>query len=261
METTRNNDELEIDLLQLVNVIRANIVVIILSGLVLGLVAFLATKVFITPQYVSTAELYVLNRSNVENTSFTSSDLVGSAYLTKDYIELCKTRAVAETAVSKTGLPLTYEQVLKKLTVEEASTDTRVMSVKVTDPDPYVAQKLAAAICEAASDHIHEITDVQAVKIADPPTIPQKPSSPNAKRNALIGAFLGVLLAGVIVVIMFLVNDTLRTPEEVERYLELHVLGSIPMNEGDEKKKKKKKRKKKSRSTGKASTAKTSTAK
>ncbi len=251
---THNNDELEIDLLQLVNVIRSHLVVIILSGLLFGLAALLITKVFITPQYVSTAELYVLNRADQNSSSsVTQSDLLSSSYLTKDYIELCKTRRVTEMAVSAVGLSLTHEEMLKKLTVEEASSDTRVISVRVTDPDPYAAQKLTAAICEAASTQIQDIMDVQAVKVADPATIPEKPSSPNVKKNAAIGALLGILLAGAVVVILFLVNDTLRTPEEVERYLELHVLGSIPMSEEDNKKKKKKKK----RNTGKASTRKT----
>ncbi len=242
METTQQNDELEIDLLQLLIVIRSHLGAIILSGLMFALIALVCTKLFITPQYVSTAKMYVLNRSG-ESSTVTSSDMQTSAYLTKDYIELCKTRTVTEGAISRLNLDLTHEELLKKMSVSE-SNDTRVISISVEDPDPYLAAKITEAITDIASAHIQTITEVQAVHTADQANIPEKPVSPNAKKNALIGGVIGILLAGAIVVITFLMNDTLKTSEEVERYLDLHVLGSIPMKPDERKNKKSKKRKK-----------------
>ncbi len=248
METTQRNDELEIDLLQLFNVIRSHFLGILVCGVMFALVALVCTKLFITPQYVSTAKMYVLNRSQESSNSLTNSDLQSSAYLTKDYIELCKTRTVTENVISRLGLDLTHEELLKKMTVSETN-ETRVISISVEDPDPYVASQIAEAITDIASDHIQNITEVQAVHTADNANVPEKPVSPNTKRNTLIGGIIGLLVAGAAVVITFLVNDTLRTSEEVERYLDLHVLGSIPLtqSERDAKKKKKKHRSSKNR--------------
>lgn len=241
METTQQNDELEIDLLQLLLVLRSHLLVIIVSGLLVALIALVGTKLLITPQYVSTAKIYVLNRAG-EDTTVTNSDLQSSSYLTKDYIELCKTRVVTEGTIARLGLDLKHEELLNKLSIAEAD-DTRVISISVTDSDPYVAAQIAETVTEIASDHIQAIMEVQAVQIADKANIPTEPVSPNVKKNVVIGALIGVLVAAAVVIIMFLANDTLRSSEDVERYLGLNLLGSIPVQE-DEKRGKKKKRRK-----------------
>lgn len=240
METTQQNDEYEIDLLQLLRVLRSHLFAIILSGVLVALVALIGTKLFITPQYVSTAKIYVLNKSG-DNSTVTNSDLQSSSYLTKDYIELCKTRVVTEGTIARLGLELTHEELLDKMSISEAD-DTRVISIEVTDPDPYVAAQIAETVTEIASDHIQAIMEVQSVQIADKANIPTEPVSPRLKMNVALGAILGIVAAAVVVIIMFLANDTIRSSEDVERYLGLNLLGSIPVLE-DEKRGKKNKRK------------------
>ena len=102
-----NNDEIEIDLREIFSVLLSHLGIIILSGLVLGLVAIVGTKVFITPQYQSVTKMYVLAKQN--NDTLTSADMQTSTLLTKDYAEMIQSRTVTEAVIAQLGLDMTHE--------------------------------------------------------------------------------------------------------------------------------------------------------
>ena len=231
METNQQNqDEIEIDLLELLRVLWSKIGYVILAALALGLLMVLVSKVFMKPQYESTTKMYVLSKQDSSST-VTSGDLQASSLLTKDYAELIQSRQVVETVIAQLNLDLTYEEFLNKITVTTQN-DTRILSITVKDEDPYVASQMADAIRVAASDHIQNVMNTEA-------NIPDEPVSPSIKKNGLIGAIAGAFIAIVIIIIVYLTNDTIQTSEDVERYLGVSTLGIIPLAEGQKKSKKK----------------------
>lgn len=239
METNQQNqDEIEIDLLELLRVLWSKIGYVILAALALGLLMVLVSKVFMKPQYESTTKMYVLSKQ--DSSTVTSGDLQASSLLTKDYAELIQSRQVAETVIAQLNLDLTYEEFLKKITVTTQN-DTRILSITVKDEDPYVASQMADAIRVAASDHIQNVMNTEAVNVVDEANIPDEPVSPSIKKNGLIGAIAGAFIAIVIIIIVYLTNDTIQTSEDVERYLGVSTLGMIPLAEGQKKSKKKNK--------------------
>lgn len=239
METNQQNqDEIEIDLLELLRVLWSKIGYVILAALALGLLMVLASKVFVKPQYESTTKMYVLSKQ--DSSTVTSGDLQASSLLTKDYAELIQSRQVVETVIAQLNLDLTYEEFLKKITVTTQN-DTRILSITVKDEDPYVASQMADAIRVAASDHIQNVMNTEAVNVVDEANIPDEPVSPSIKKNGLIGAIAGAFIAIVIIIIVYLTNDTIQTSEDVERYLGVSTLGIIPLAEGQKKSKKKNK--------------------
>ena len=228
METNQQNqDEIEIDLLELLRVLWSKIGYVILAALALGLLMVLVSKVFMKPQYESTTKMYVLSKQDSSST-VTSGDLQASSLLTKDYAELIQSRQVVETVIAQLNLDLTYEEFLNKITVTTQN-DTRILSITVKDEDPYVASQMADAIRVAASDHIQNVMNTEAVNVVD------------EAKNGLIGAIAGAFIAIVIIIIVYLTNDTIQTSEDVERYLGVSTLGIIPLAEGQKKSKKKNK--------------------
>lgn len=241
METNQQNqDEIEIDLLELLRVLWSKIGYVILAALALGLLMVLVSKVFMKPQYESTTKMYVLSKQDSSST-VTSGDLQASSLLTKDYAELIQSRQVVETVIAQLNLDLTYEEFLNKITVTTQN-DTRILSITVKDEDPYVASQMADAIRVAALDHIQNVMNTEAVNdVGDEANIPDEPVSPSIKKNGLIGAIAGAFIAIVIIIIVYLTNDTIQTSEDVERYLGVSTLGIIPLAEGQKKSKKKNK--------------------
>lgn len=241
METTQqSNDEMEIDLLELFHVLWSKALVILLSAAAVGLAAMLVTQVFLTPQYQSTTKMYILTQQN--NDTVTSSDLQASEQLTQDCAEMIQSRQVAESVISQLGLDLTAGGLLEKVTVT-TSADTRIVTIDVQDEDPYLARDIANALRRIAADTIQDVMNIEAANVFEEANIPEEPVSPSEIKNTLIGVFLGFVIALAAVIISYLTNDTIRTSEEVERYLHLSTLGIIPLAEGEVKNKKKNKAK------------------
>ena len=241
--TIRQTDEIEIDLWEICLVLIHNLALIISVGIMVALGFFLFTQLLVTPTYESTTKIYILNKQ--ENASVTYSDIQLGTQLTKDYAELIQSRFVLEEVVQGIGLDLTYEQMKEKVSVT-TPTDTRILAITVKDSDPVMAMKMANAIREAAAVHIMNVMDIQAVNVAETANMPMKKASPSVLKNTFIGGLLGVFLIIAVVLVRYLMDDTVKTPEDVEKYLQLSTLAVIPLNEGESEGKKKKKKVKRS---------------
>lgn len=231
-------EEFEIDLGEIVRVLWRNAWAIILIGAVFATAVYAGTKLLITPQYKSETRMYVLATAGSD--SLTSSDLSVSLQLSNDYVEIVQCRTVSESVINQLGLDLTYEQMLTKLTVS-VKDSTRIINIAVLDSDPIKARDIANAIRDAAAEQIKAVTSVESVNVVDIANVAKTPSSPHATRNSMIAGVLGCILTAAIIMIRFIMNDTIQTSEDVERYLELSTLGTIPLNKAENGKKFKKK--------------------
>ena len=241
METTQqNNDEMEIDLLELFHVLWSKALVILLSAAAVGLAAMLVTQVFLKSQYQSTTKMYILTQQ--DNETVTNSDLQASEQLTQDCAEMIQSRQVAESVISQLGLDIKASELLEKVRVTTSS-DTRIITIDVRDEDPYRACDIANALRNIASDTIQDVMNIEAANVFEEANIPETPVSPSTVKNIVIGVILGFVIAVAAILISYLMNDTIRTSDDVERYLHLSTLGTIPLAEGEVKNKKKNKAK------------------
>lgn len=240
METKNSKDDLEIDLGEVISVVLSRIWIVIFIGILGALSMMIISKFLIAPVYSTTTQVYVLNRQDQSSTNLTSADLQSGSQLSKDYVEIITSRTVLEQVISELGLEDIDAAGLKSMVSVSAPTDTRSIYITVNDTDAYRAQQIANKIREVASFKICEIMQVEAVNVVDEANIPASPSSPNIIKNTILGGVAGIVLAIAIIVIGFLMDDTIKTSDDVERYLGLSVLGSIPVLEDSKKAKKQK---------------------
>lgn len=246
------DDVIEIDLVELLGVILHNLWIIIVSGVIVAAAALLVSYFIITPKYESVTKIYVISKTNAD--TMTYSDLQAGSTLTKDYKELVKSRPVLEEVLAETGIDVELKDLEEQITVE-VPTDTRIVSITVEDKDPYEARIIADSVRIAASKHIREVMDTEAVNVVEEASLPIEKSSPSILKNTAIGYAVGLFLAIAIVIINYIMDDTIKTPDDVEKFLGVSVLGSIPYSENDlsdkaemeryEKKKKQRKKKQK----------------
>ena len=243
MEANKQNDEIEIDIRQIAIVLLHNIVIIIMAGVIIGLLALLTSKLLLKPIYESSTSLYIINRQSQASTTY--SDIQSSTQLTKDYKILITSRTVTERVISELNLDMTSVQLANSITVN-TPTDTRILEIIVENHDQYKAKEIADKVAQISSDSICKIMQIEDVNIVDEANFPSSPVSPNVKKNTLIGGILGILLASAFVIVRFLLNDTIRSSEDIERYLGISTLALIPIEEDltDSKNNKKKKKKK-----------------
>lgn len=229
------DDEMEIDLKELFFVLLKKAWLILLVGILLAAGAGYYTKKYITPQYQSSSMLYVLGKS----TSITSlADIQLGTQLTKDYVVLVKSRTVLNKVIENLKLDITYEEMNAKVSVTN-QTDTRIIKITATDPDPVVAKEIADEVADVAKRTMAEIMVTDEPNIVEEGVVNKHPVSPNTLKNCAMAGVLGVFVTCFIIVVIYLMNDTIKTAEDVEKYLGISTLGSIPM---DGKRKKKRRR-------------------
>lgn len=240
MENQRENDEIEIDLLEVFQILLNQIGVILNAGLFVALICFGISKFALTPTYESTTKIYILNKT--ESSSVTYSDVQMGTQLTKDYAELINSRYVLEEVIQKLSLSsMEYTDLAKKVTVN-TPTDTRIVSVTVEDTDPAQAMNIANCIREVASDHIQNVMDIEAVNVVETANMPTEQAEPSVIKWTLSGGFAGVVFICVVILVRYLLDDTIKSSEDVEKYLGLSTLALIPEATDESGKKKKKKR-------------------
>lgn len=231
MQQTEKNDVIEIDVLELLNLMLHRLWLILLCGILVGGAAFVLSAFVLTPQYESTTKIYILNKT--ENTNLTYSDTQLATQLTKDYGELITCRYVLETVIGQCGLEDDYEDLEKRVSVENAA-DTRIIGITVKDPNPVMARDLADCIRDVASEHIKSVTAVEAVNVVDAANLPDEPSEPSVLKWSAIGALIGIFLCVLILAIRYIADDTIKSEDDVEKYLALSTLALIPMMDGNQ---------------------------
>ena len=220
----RENEEIEIDILELFYVLRKNIVAIILAALigtaVFGVYSFLIAK----PVYESTSKLYILSQS----TSLTSfADIQISNSLAKDYEEMIFSRPVVMQVAQNLNLEYTYEQLKRMLTVNNPS-DTRCLNITVHNNDMQEAADIANEFATVAKRQISDILDTDEPALYESAIANPDPIKPEKLKNMIIGFLLGFIIACGIIIVQYMLNDSLKTEDDIEKFLGLNTLASIP---------------------------------
>lgn len=202
---------------------------VILVGILFGVLAFGLSKFVLTPKYEAETKVYVLNNSNNNNAEsiITTSDLQVGNYLTKDYMELVKSRPVLEHTIKKLNLDISQDK-LKSMITLDAPADTRILCIKVTSQDPELSKNIADTVREAAGKQICSIMNADAVNVVETAALPEKPVSPNIILNTIIGILLGFVFTVAVIFIIFISDDSIKSVDDVEKYLGLTTLTTIP---------------------------------
>lgn len=237
----QNEDVIEIDLMEVFGLLIGRLWIIASVGIFAALVCFLFSRFVLTPVYESTTRIYILNKN--ESTAVTYSDVQLGTQLTKDYAELIGSRYVLEEVIQKLSLDTEYDELFKKVKVE-TPTDTRIVAITVEDTDPVLAMETANAIREVASAHIQNVMDIDAVNVVETANMPTEKSGPSCLLWTLIGGMAGVLFVCGVILVQYLLDDSIKNSEDVEKHLGLSTLALIPVTESEGQGKKKRHKRK-----------------
>ncbi|WP_313128053.1 YveK family protein [Anaerocolumna sp.] len=242
-----NNDEVEINLRDLFYLIKSKLWIILLSGIIMASAAGLYSSFLITPVYTSTTKLYILSKTT---TLSSLADLQIGSQLTQDYMVLVKSRPVVTQVIENLGLNMSYEEMVGIITPSNPS-NTRILAITANYTDPYLAKKIVDEFATVSATQIAEIMDADKPTIVEEGYMQSHPSSPNTKMNIVIGGVLGVFIASGIIILLNLLDDTIKDSDDIERYLGMTTLALIPIESGaaklskqDEKNRKKRKKSK-----------------
>lgn len=253
----RQDDEMEIDLLELFYYLKAKLIWLIIAFVVGAVAAGSITYFFITPKYRATSKVYMVSASSDSIVDLTDLNLGTS--LSTDYEELLKIRPIFEEIIEEQELDYTYEELLGMTTIG-AINKTRLLGITVESTDPVEARDVANALADKAVTYVPEVMETATPNIAELAIVPKRKSSPSMAKNTIIGALLAMIAVAGILIVRLLMDDTFKSADDVEKAFGVMPLTIIPEGnlEGiDDKaeeqirKEKKKKRKKEKKEDGK----------
>lgn len=224
----------EIDLLKLLKELWKRAWIILGAAFIGGIVFFFYTFLFITPQYQSSALLYVNNSSlDIGSTkvNITSGDISASSSLIDTYVVILKSRTTLERVIEEGALPYNYEQ-LAKMVTGSSEKNTPVFKITVTNPDPVMAATICNDLVEIMVDKnsgISGIVEGSSVSVVDYAVVPTQASSPSFMKNTAIGMLLGFVVACGLIILRSLMDSTIREEEFLlDKYKEIPLLATIP---------------------------------
>lgn len=229
MENKFDSEEIEIDLREILFVLWRKLWLIGLVFVIGGGLTAAYCRLILIPQYTSTSMVYILSK---ETTLTSLADLQIGSQLTKDYRVVATSRPVLQEVIDTLGLSRDYDNLKKSLVLNNPS-DTRVLSISIEDPDPVRAKAIVDTVARVSSRHIGDIMEMTPPKIIEEGIVDTRKSSPHITRNAVMGGFAAALTVSFLMVLQVVLNDTIRSEEDVEKYLQLSVLAAVPEQEED----------------------------
>ena len=234
----------ELDLKEIFNLFwnkKLRIVIIVAFFAVIGVIY---TMGFVKPVYTSNTTLVLAKMDNSNNNNgnnlnneggVTTSDVTLNSKLVSTYSELVKSKKVLRTVISNLSIKLDEDDLRKNVSVSSVK-DTELIEIKVTNRDPAVAAKVANEIANVFIENVKEIYSLNNVHVVDKAEPADSPSNIHHIRNVIIFTFIGVVVAVVYVLLLNMLDTTVKSAEDVEKMLDLPVLASIPVYDFDAKK-------------------------
>lgn len=231
-QLARRQDDDVIDLVELFYVLWGHAWQIILCLVLGAAIAFGVTKFLITPMYQATSSIYIVSASN--NSVVNLTDLQIGAQLTADYQELLVSRPLLEDVIKNLDLKdVSGEKsmsvgALRGMIEVTNTSDTRILKITVTSPDPKESADIANELVDQACIYLPKIMETDEPNLVEEAIPPTSKSSPSYSKNIMLGGMAGAVLCCGILVLRYLMNDTFMTPDDVERYLGIQPLATIP---------------------------------
>lgn len=224
------NEEIEIDLSRLFGALLKRAWLIGIVAVVCALVTLLGTVLFVAPKYQSSAMFYVNNSSlslGDVSVGVTSGDISASKSLVKTYIVILTTRETLNDVIDYAGVDRTYSQVKSMISAESVDS-TEVFRVVVTSEDPEEAEKIADAIAYILPKRISNIIQGTSAEVVDSAVRPTGASSPNYTKNTMMGFLIGLVIMVAIVVVLELLDNTIRKEDDITQTCKHPILASVP---------------------------------
>ena len=232
----------ELDLKELISMFLEKKLLIILVIIIFAIMGAIYTLKFIVPEYEASISLVLVQLGTEATTdsatSISTTDITINSKLVENYREIAKSRIVADTVKQNLHLDIPTSEIQENIAVNSIS-DTELIRVTVTNKDPKLAYDIATEFAKVFADKVEGLYNIRNVHILDEAQIPQEPSNIHLSKNVLIFAFVGAILVFGYILLINMLDTTVKSDIDIEKALNLPVLASIALTDDNYKKKSK----------------------
>jgi len=221
----KRNNVIDINIKRLVGYIMRKIWIVIILAAIFALGVGYYTSNYIKPYYISSSKLFILNKQVTESSTMT--DLQVGSVLTQDYMVLIKSRPVMQQVIRMMNLDMSVDSLANLISISTLN-DTRILGISAKYGDAKTAKLLVDTVAKVSSQSIIKIMGIDNVNVVEEGNYPTTPAGPNVNRNTRLAAVIGGFVATFVLCVIYLLNDTIKSTEDIEQFFGLVVLGSIP---------------------------------
>ncbi|WP_417020235.1 YveK family protein [Anaerobutyricum hallii] len=221
----RTEEETEIDLIDLAWALLDKIHYIVLCFLIGAVIMNAYSYFLVRPTYKSTAKMYVVSAS--KNSVVDLDALNIGTSLTADYEQLMLSYPVLEQVINKLNLDMDSDTLAKMITLENP-TDTRILNINVVSTDPKSARDIANTLMDVSVDYLPKTMSTNAPNVAQKAKLADHKDGPSYTKYTVIGALAGAFLYCMYLVVKYLMDDTIHTADDMEKYFDIVPLAVIP---------------------------------
>ncbi|WP_461207727.1 YveK family protein [Clostridium sp. DL1XJH146] len=221
-------EEITLDLRELFGILRKRIKLILAITLLATMISAIISFFVLTPVYESKMSVIIGKQTTAGKVEdYTYSDVTMYQKLVKTYAVIAESKNVAEKALKWGAFDLEVNELVSKIKVSPQS-DTQIMDISIQSTDPEEAKELVSAVTVAFIERAKEVIPNGSVEILDEAKVPKNPISPNKKLNVAIAFFLGLMVSVGIVFVLEYLDNTVKTKEDIQKLLDIPVIGVIP---------------------------------
>lgn len=216
-----------INLKRIFDILKHRKLLIVFTLIVFTVFGYLYSYEYLVPQYKSKSTLLLIPNTTSETT--TNSDLTVNSGLISTYSSIATNSKVLKQVINNLKLDLTEDELLSKITVSVIK-NTYIIEVVVTDESPRLSAIITRELANVFLNEIQEIYNLNNIGIIDSAQIPSKPYNINHKKDLFIFFCLGIIASFMLIIFIYIFNNKIEKEEEIEKYLHIKSLGSIPLN-------------------------------
>ena len=222
---TANNRPTEIDLVDLFGFYMSRWPLLVAAVLIGAIIAGTVTYFLIPDRFTAVSRMYMVSASSDSVVSL--ADLNIGTSLSSDYVELMQSRPVLEDVIDKLELKYSYGQLLGMINLSVVP-NTRIVKISATSTDPREAMEIANQVARTSRVQLPKVMEAPTPSIAEPAVLPTRRSSPSLSKNVAVGSLLALMAVLGVLTMLYLLDDTIKTPEDLDKILGIMPLSLIP---------------------------------
>ncbi|MGI6167247.1 MAG: YveK family protein [Eubacteriales bacterium] len=229
-----NETQNSLSLADLWSIFASHWIIIITAALLVFAAVTAYTVLTYQPEYTSTATVYILRRDSEGNgSSINSADFSLALSTVNDCREMLTSHRVLDEVIERLGMPIKYEELKNMISVKNP-TSTRFLEITVRAPSPSDAKIIVDELCKIGTEVIMEVLGIDQVNLVDDGTYSEVPVNSRVTPYSFVAALVAAVMVYGIYVMLFVLDDKIKSPDDVEKYLGLTVLALIPNANGED---------------------------
>lgn len=222
-----NNEE--IDIKRIIEIIFSKKLIITLIILLSVTLGYVYSYYYKKPEYKSSVTILLVADENKTDKSLTQTDVNLNNGLISTYSSIAKSSSILQKTIQNLNLDIPVSKLEQNVEAKQID-NTQFLEISVKNESPERAKNIANELAEVFTEQIKEIYNLQNISIVDKAETEENPCNINHMKDMIIFGFAGIVLSIIIVMIIYMFDDTVKEQKDIEKNIKLRTIGTLPVD-------------------------------